>query len=178
MLGARRAVRKSPTRPVDTLPPRRRADLPVAPLAHRVRPENVFIGDAWWDQGRHLATTHQVHAGHPLDGRDAEQLIEAARQFATLAGHSAYGRPCHFTYILRALEADIPVGFPEGEVLLELLPMPSRRSRFDLRVRVFRTSAQGAVEEVGAVFFDAFIVSPCQYDGFRRRNSKQKGRRA
>ncbi|MEU2436631.1 AfsA-related hotdog domain-containing protein [Streptomyces rubradiris] len=168
---------KSPTQLVGVLPPRRRASLPTAQLAHRARPENVFVGEAWWDEERLLGTARRAHEGHPLDGRTAEQLIEAARQFGTLIGHSGYEQPLDHKYVLRGLRADIPVDFPEGDVFLEWLPMPSDRSRFDIRVRVFRAAPQG-VEEVGSVSFDTFIVSPRRYDALRSRSRMSKGQQA
>lgn len=153
------------------------ADDPVCPgeslmkpeLVHRTRPENILVDGAWWDEGRLRARVRPPFPAHPLTDRGLEYLIEAARQFATLVGHVGYRKNLDSKYILRALEADLPLTPPPGEVLMEWLPEPSDGRGFDLRVRFYRLLCSGADQEIGAIRFDALILTPRAYRMIRVR---------
>lgn len=136
-------------------------------LVHRTRPENILVGETWWDEGKLRARVQPLSQTHRLRGQELEYLIEAARQFATLAGHVGYQKSLDSKYIMCGLEADLPLTPPPGEVLMEWLSQPAHGRRFDLRVRLYRSLRSGADQEIGAIRFDALIVTPREYQTIR-----------
>jgi 2-oxo-3-(phosphooxy)propyl 3-oxoalkanoate synthase len=141
-------------------------------LVHRTRPENILVGEAWWDEGRLRARVQQPTQTHPLRDRVLEYFIEAARQFATLAGHVGYQKSLDSKYIMRGLEAELPLTHPPGEVLMEWRSEPTDGRSFDLRVRLHRPLRSGADQETGAIRFDALIVTPHKYRVIRARQRR------
>lgn len=158
-------------------PPRTpHGSLPIAELVHRVRPENVLVGAVRGDGEQLTGRAQWPPSGHSLGGRVLEQMVEAARQFATLIGHVGHGKPIDSKYVLRSLEADLPLVLPPGEVCMEWLPVPGDGRTFDLRVRLYRSTDEGVTEEVGTVAFNALIVTPREYQAirFRQQNGKER----
>ncbi|MER5751330.1 AfsA-related hotdog domain-containing protein [Streptomyces sp. NPDC002088] len=150
--------------------------LPAAGLAHRTRPENCLIATAWWHDDRLLARAQRPPLDHLLWDRPLEQLIEAARQFATLIGHAGYEKPIDSKFILRTLEADLPLTPPPGDVYLEWTRRPVNGRAFDLTMRLYRPTGDGFDEEVGSANFDTLIVNPRQYQTIRFREHRARER--
>jgi len=163
---------KSSTRFAPATPVRMGGSLPVADLSHRARPENCFIEAAWWHEGRLLADVRKPAVGHPLHERPLEQLIEAARQFATLIGHAGYGKPVDSKFVLRTLDADLPLMPPSDDVYMEWTGLPPKGRAFDLGMRIYRRYGDGLDEEVGSANFDTLIVDPHQYQRIRFRRKR------
>ncbi|MGD3112655.1 AfsA-related hotdog domain-containing protein [Streptomyces sp. YGL11-2] len=168
--------RKSAERFVPAAPGEHGETLAAAELAHRESPENALLGAAWWAEERLLARAQRSPVGHPLRARPLVELIESARQFATLIGHAGFERPIGDKFILSALEVDLWRGFTPGEVSMEWVRKPVDGRRYDLAARLFRSSGDDVDEEVGTASFVSVIVTPCQYQTirFRRRHVEER----
>ncbi|MCF3124270.1 hypothetical protein IPZ68_31845 [Streptomyces arenae] len=168
--------RKSSERFVPAAPAQDGESLSAAELAHRDRIENSLLGAVWWGGDRLVARVQRPPEGHPLRTRPLAELIEAARQFATLIGHVGYDRPIGDKFILSALEVDLPLGLTPGEVSMEWVRKPVDGRTYHLAMRLFRATGDDVDEEVGSANFDAMIVTPRQYQTirFRRRRAEER----
>ncbi|MGW0799833.1 AfsA-related hotdog domain-containing protein [Streptomyces sp. NPDC002692] len=172
-------LRQKPSAPLVPAAPRRTgSSLPAAELSHRSRQENCLLDDVWWADARLLASATQPPAGHFLRDYPLEQLIETSRQFATLIGHACYERPMDSTFILRTLEADLPLTPPADGVRLEWVPRPGKGRAFDLAMRLYHPSGDGLDTEIGNAHLDTLIVDERQYETirFRQRRTEDRAR--
>jgi 2-oxo-3-(phosphooxy)propyl 3-oxoalkanoate synthase len=105
-----------PATSVSTGPADRPKTLPEpapAHLVHRWRPENVLVGGLT----KVAANAYQIEVlppppGHYFRRRDAHfrpvgELLEGARQFGTLLGHTACGVHLGAQFVVRSLEVDL-----------------------------------------------------------------------
>ncbi|MEU9478085.1 AfsA-related hotdog domain-containing protein [Streptomyces sp. NPDC048191] len=150
--------------------------LPVADLSHRARPENCFIDAAWWHADRLLARVRRPGADHALRDRPLEHLIEAARQFATLIGHAGFQNALDSKFILRTLEADLPLTPAPGDIRMEWTRRPVERRTFDLMMRLYRRTGGSFDEEIGSANFHTLIVDPYRYERIRNRRPRVEER--
>ena len=165
---------KSPTRFVPDRPAAPGPSVLSAELVHRAQAENVLVSSAHWAGERLTARVQRPPAEHSLHERPVEQLVEAARQFATLAGHVGHEMPLDSKYVLCRVHFELPWELPAGQVHMEWESRPPQENAFDLRVSLYHASGGGLLEEVGSVNFDALIVSPHQYQAIRFRRPRNR----
>jgi hypothetical protein len=89
-------------------------------FVHRARPENVLVSRiVEQDDGTRLVALLSSHGAARFtartgDVRSPEELIEAARQVATMVWSCEYGFPADVLLTLNRLEADVPVAVHRG----------------------------------------------------------------
>ncbi|MER5866261.1 AfsA-related hotdog domain-containing protein [Kitasatospora sp. NPDC002040] len=167
------------------------ADLPVRPngldgggippaqasLVHRVRPENVMIGDPSVVGGRVTAAVVFPAEGHALSGRRpgihrTEAVVEAGRQLSTWLTHRTGGWSLDTQILLRGVAADLPVGVPSSLPLTlrwQTVPISASRTEYRFDLIAGRDGGEGPV--VGSLVFTGKILRPEVYARFRASRS-------
>ncbi|MER5349385.1 AfsA-related hotdog domain-containing protein [Kitasatospora sp. NPDC002551] len=106
-------------------------------LVHRHLPENVLVGGP---SRVERAAVLAPPPGHRLAGAGVHApvaLIESARQFATMLGHTAHGRDADAQMLWLSLEADLPTGLPAAvplELWWEFAPPRGARAVYRMTV--------------------------------------------
>ncbi|KJY28589.1 hypothetical protein VR45_32045 [Streptomyces sp. NRRL S-495] len=150
-----------------------------ASLVHRVRPENVMIGDPSVADGRVTAAVVFPPEGHALSGRRpgvlrTEAVVEAGRQLSTWLTHRVGGWSLDTQILLRGLAVDLPVGIPRSLPLAlrwQTVPISAGRTeyRFDLIASGDGDADEGPV--VGSLIYTGKIMRPEVYARFRANRS-------
>lgn len=131
-----------------------------AALVHRVRPENVMLGEPTVAGGQVTAAVLLPPVGHALYGRrigrrPVRALIESGRQFITWLMHRVAGWPLDTQMLWLKLTADLPFGLPwSAPVVLrwQCTSIPGHRVRlcFDL---IAGDGRDGGGRKVGSLVY-------------------------
>ncbi|WP_328958732.1 AfsA-related hotdog domain-containing protein [Kitasatospora purpeofusca] len=156
-----------------------------ASLVHRVRPENVMIGDPSVADGRVAAAVVFPSEDHALSGRRpgvhrTEAVVEAGRQLSTWLTHRTGGWSLDTQILLRGVTVDLPVGMPCSLPLAlrwQTVPISASRTeyRFDLIAGGDLSSDDsgdsGEAPVVGSLVYTGKIMRPEVYARFRANRS-------
>lgn len=148
-------------------------------LVHRVRPENVMIGDPSVTDDQVTAAVVSPVEGHALSGRRpdvrrTEGVVEAGRQLCTWLLHRMGGWSLDTQILLHGVTVDLPLGMPRSLPLTlrwRTLPLPAGRVRFrfDLIAGGDGTGDEGSV--VGSLIYTGMVMRPKVYARFRANRS-------
>ncbi|MFJ5921032.1 AfsA-related hotdog domain-containing protein [Kitasatospora sp. NPDC092948] len=146
-----------------------------ASLVHRVRPENVMIGDPSVADGLVTAAVVPPAESHAMSGRRpgvhrTEAVVEAGRQLSTWLTHRTGGWSLDTQVLLRGVAVDLPLGLPHSLPLAlrwQTVPISASRTefRFDLIAGGDADGDDGQV--VGSLTFTGKIMRPEVYARFR-----------
>ncbi|MFE4519867.1 AfsA-related hotdog domain-containing protein [Kitasatospora sp. NPDC056783] len=150
-----------------------------ASLVHRVRPENVMIGDPSVEDDRVTAAVVHPAEGHALSSRRpgvhrTEAVIEAGRQLSTWLTHRTGGWSLDAQVLLGGVAIDLPVGMPHSLPLaLRWRPVPISASRTEFRFDLIPGGdADGDDHPVfGSLVYTGKILRPEVYARFRASRS-------
>jgi hypothetical protein len=165
--------------PGDSQLPPARDHGPVVPIAAglvlRADPRNVLIGEPTVAADHLRAALLSPPPGHFLrrasshhNGDDrycVEEIVEAGRQFLTVAGYQVHGRPAGTQLVWISLTADLPTAPPRSIPLALRWPVsPARGNRvvFDIDVVV-----RGTDSVVGQLSFSVRCCTPVAYHRLR-----------
>ncbi len=150
-----------------------------ASLVHRVRPENVMIGDPSVVDDRVTAAVVSPSEGHALSGRRpgirrTEAVVEAGRQLSTWLLHRMGGWSLEAQILLHGFTIDLPVGMPSSLPLAlrwQTVPISASRVRFQYDLI---TGGDGDGDEgstVGSLVYTGKVMRPEVYARFRAHRS-------
>jgi hypothetical protein len=142
--------------------------VPAVPaLVHRLRPENVMLGEPRVTAAQVDAAVLLPPVGHPLwsrrpGRRSVRALIEAGRQLITWLMHRVGGWPLGTRMLWLKLTADLPLGLPwSAPVTLRwhCTAIPGNRVR--LRFEVIAGDGHGGADRtVGSLIYLIMGLSP------------------
>lgn len=143
----------------------------LAELVHRNRPENILVGEPIDDGGEvrvpliSLPTTH-VLSRRGGGGRGVEELIEAARQFATYIFHMVDNVPLGTQMILFKLDVDLPGVLPR-DWPLSLRTSPGGRQKRRSKFRIDLVGDDPKCPRYGRCDVGGMAVGPAIYRRLR-----------
>ncbi|MFC5662619.1 AfsA-related hotdog domain-containing protein [Kitasatospora misakiensis] len=147
----------------------RQGVVPADPaLVHRHRPENVLLGGPVRVERAAVLVPPPDHRLAGAGVHTPGALIEAARQMATMLGHTAHGRDADAQMLWLTLEADIPTGLPVTvplELWWEFAPPRGARAAYGVAV-VDAESGEG----YGRIEIGVHTLSRAGY--LKRRSAK------
>jgi hypothetical protein len=140
-----------------------------ASLVHRVRSENVMIGEPSEVGGQVTADVLAPPDGHTLHGRrpglrSVRAVIEAGRQLSTLLPHRVGGWPLDIQMLWLKVTADLPVALPAA-LPVALCWQPTRIAESKARFRFDVIAGEG--RKVGSLVYVSMGLHLDDYQRFR-----------
>ncbi|WP_201777530.1 AfsA-related hotdog domain-containing protein [Streptacidiphilus jiangxiensis] len=150
-----------------------------ASLVHRMRPENVMIGDPVVADDQVTAAVVSPAEGHALSGRRpgvhrTEAVVEAGRQLSTWLPHRMGGWSLDTQMLWCGVTLDLPVGMPRSLPLTlrwQTAPIPADRAKFRFDVIAGGDGVGDKGSVVGSLIYASTVMRPEAYARLRANRS-------